>query len=274
MANDQSWDYRTPAGRGRVLAVLRREIDEIIELAQAPGHWHDPTACEGWELRDMVGHLLDATTSYLSGFDLARRGMTGDEPIGTAGMAKASDEAARSFRGVSQRELVGRLRTESDRLLLEFERLSDTEWPGLLVHDRYLGPLPAMIVAMGLLGGSLVHAWDVREGRGGPHSVAGDAADLLVPFVFLLWGATADTSSVKQPFGIGIRTFGQNGGETKVEVSPQGVRFSDGEIGDSRATLEFDPGTLVLAAYGRINGGTVRGDPDRASRFRSLFISI
>ena len=79
MANDQSWDYRMLAGRGRVLAVLRREIDEMIEFSRASAHWHDPTACEGWELRDMVGPLVDATTSYLSGFNRARRGVTGDE---------------------------------------------------------------------------------------------------------------------------------------------------------------------------------------------------
>ena len=38
--------------------------------------------------------------------------------------------------------------------------------------------------------------------------------------------------------------------------------------------LEFDPATLVLTSYGRMQGGTTQGDPGVADRFRSLFFSI
>ena len=38
--------------------------------------------------------------------------------------------------------------------------------------------------------------------------------------------------------------------------------------------LEFDPGTLVLTCYQRMNGGTSRGDPALIERFRNLFFKI
>jgi uncharacterized protein (TIGR03083 family) len=189
-------------------------------------------------------------------------------------MAKASDEAARAFRHVPRNELLTRLRDQTERLIHEFESLSDADWSGLIVPDRYMGPLPAMIIAEGLLGGYTVHGWDVRQGLGAPHAIAGNAADLLVPFVFLLWWATADTTSVDSPYAIGIRTTGQNGGDTRFDVSDDGLRFAPGDIDECRAILEFDPATLVLTAYGRINGGTVRGDQQLATSFRSLFVSI
>ena len=156
----------------------------------------------------------------------------------------------------------------------EFESMSDADWSGLIIPDRYMDPVPAMFVAAGMLGGSVVHAWDVREGIGAPHAIAGDAADLLVPFVFLLWWATADTSSVDAPYAIGIRTTGHNGGETRFDVTRDGLRFASADIETCAAILEFDPATLVLTAYNRINAGTVRGDPRAASDFRSLFVSI
>ena len=137
-----------------------------------------------------------------------------------------------------------------------------------------MGPLPAMVIVEGLLGGYTVHGWDVREGLGARHAIAGDAADLLVPFVYLLWGATADTTSVDSPYAIGVRTTGQNGGDTRFDVSDKGLQFASGDLDECDAILEFDPGTLVLTAYGRINAGTVRGDQDLASSFRSLFVSI
>ena len=275
MTGDPTWDFQNPASKDRLLGVLQREIDEMSELAAEPTRWHALTACEGWELRDMVGHLVAETEGYLSAFEIARRGGAGArEPVGVAGMAEASDAAARAFRDVPRDELLERLRDNNDRLMQEFESLSDADWSGLMVPERYFGPLPAMIVVEGILGGLTVHVWDVREGLGARHAIAGDAADLLVPFVYLLWSATADTTSVDSPYAIGIRTTGQNGGDTRFDVSDQGLRFAPGDLDECAATLEFDPGTLVLTAYGRVNAGTVRGDRQLASSFRSLFVSI
>jgi len=274
MTRDPTWDFLDPASKGRLLGVLQQEIDEMYDLAAEPARWHSPTACPGWELRDMIGHLVAETEGYLSAFDSARRGVAVEEPVGVAGMAKAADEAARAFRQVSRDDLLERARDDTDRLMHEFESLSDADWSGLMIPERYLGPLPAMIIVEGLLGGYTVHGWDVREGLGARHAIAGDAADLLVPFVYLLWGATADTTSVDSPYAVGIRTTGQNGGDTRVDVSDQGLRFAPGDIDECQAILEFDPATLVLTAYGRVNAGTVRGHRQIASNFRSLFVSI
>jgi uncharacterized protein (TIGR03083 family) len=274
MADDPTWNFQDPAGRERLLGVLRREIDEMFHLAADPTRWHTPTACPGWEIRDMIGHLLDATESFQTGFDIARRGGTAPASIGVAGMAKASDEAARAFRPVARDELLARLRAKTDQLIHEFESLSDADWTGLIIPDRYMGPLPAMIIAAGLLAGYAVHGWDVRQGFGAPHAIAGDAADLLVPFVFLLWWATADTAAVDVPYAIGIRTTGHNGGETRFDVTDKGLQFQPANIDTCAAILEFDPATLLLTAHNRINGGTVRGDPQLATNFRSLFVSI
>ena len=274
MTGDPTWDFQNPASKGRLLGVLQREMDEMSTLAAEPTRWHAPTACEGWELRDMVGHLVAETEGYLSAFDIARRGGAAKEPVGVAGMAEASDAAARALRDVPRDDLLERFRDDTSRLMHEFESLSDADWSGLMVPERYLGPLPAMIIVEGILGGLSVHVWDVREGLGARHAITGDAADLLVPFVYLLWGATADTTSVESPYAIGIRTTGQNGGDMRCDVSDQGLRFTPGDLDGCHATLEFDPGTLVLTAYGRINAGTVRGDQQLASSFRSLFVSI
>ena len=273
--DDPTWDFMNAASKERLLGVLRREIDEMSDLAADPDRWHTPTACTGWELRDMVGHLVTETEGYLSAFDIARRGAAAaKDPIGVAGMATAADEAARAFRYVPRDELLERFRDDTERLMRELESLSDGDWSGLMVPERYFGPLPAMFIIEGLLGGVAVHCWDVREGLGERHAIAGDAADLHVPFVYLLWGATADTTSVDSPYAIGIRTTGRNGGDTRFDVSDAGLRFAPGNLDECQAILEFDPATLVLTAYGRVNGGTVRGDRQLASSFRSLFVSI
>jgi hypothetical protein len=106
------------------------------------------------------------------------------------------------------------------------------------------------------------------------HALSGDAADLLVPVIFVLWSATADVGAVDRPYTVGVRTSGNNGGDMRVEVSPEGVQFAPGNIDDCPAVLEFDPATLVLTGYARMNGGTARGDQELAGKFRGLFFPI
>src|SRR5215210_5072214 len=116
MAGDPTWDCLNPASKSRLLGVLGREVDEMFALAAEPARWRVPTACAGWELRDMVGHLVAETEGYVSAFDRARRGADpAEEPVGVAGMAKAADEAARALRDVPRDELLDRLRDKTDR---------------------------------------------------------------------------------------------------------------------------------------------------------------
>ena len=62
----------------------------------------------------------------------------------------------------------------------------------------------------------------------------------------------------------------------RVTVGENGYAFE--RVADDGADLpvvfEFDPGSLVLTAYGRMNGGTAYGDQALADRYRSLFHSI
>ena len=269
-----TWDFMDPGSKQWVLNVVQGEMDNTFALASDPSAWEAPTACEGWQVRDVIGHLVDTTEGYLPAWDLARSGGTAPDPLGLQVMAATVDEGAKAFRKVPQDELLGRLRDDAQKMMREFEALSDDEWSGLMVPHKYMGPLPAMFYPMFQLVDYAVHSWDIRQGAGEPHALSGDAADLLVPIIFILWQATADTSGVKEPFSVGVRISGNNGGDTRMDVSEEGVQYAPGDIEDCAAILEFDPATLVLTGYARMNGGTVRGDQQLGGQFRSLFFSI
>jgi uncharacterized protein (TIGR03083 family) len=274
MANDPTWNFMDPASKERLLRVLRREIDATFALAAPPDRWEAPTACEGWQVRDVIGHLVDTTEGYLPAFDIARNGGTAPAPLGLRVMARVVDEHAKSLRKVPQAELLGRLRDDAARMLAIFDGLSDSDWTSLMVAHPFMGPVPSMFYAIFQLVDYTVHAWDIREGSGVPHGIDGDAADLLVPLIYVLLQSTADTTAVTEPYRVGIRTTGKNGGDTRFEVTSEGVTFAAGPIDDCAATIEFDPASLVLAGYARLNGGTVRGDHQAATAFRKVFFAI
>ena len=52
------------------------------------------------------------------------------------------------------------------------------------------------------------------------------------------------------------------------------MAYEPGSVDDLPAVIEFDAGSLVLTAFGRMNAGTVRGDATLANRFLNLFFRI
>jgi hypothetical protein len=52
------------------------------------------------------------------------------------------------------------------------------------------------------------------------------------------------------------------------------MTYGQKDISDLPAVIEFDPGSFVLTAFGRFNGGTVRGNKALADRFLGMFFRI
>jgi hypothetical protein len=143
-----------------------------------------------------------------------------------------------------------------------------------MVTHPYMGPVPAFFYAAGQLMDFGVHSWDIRQGTGRAHGLSGDAADLLVPFMFALWQGTVKADRDPTPFQIGIRVSGRNAGDYRVTVDENGMAYEPGDLGDLPTVIEFDAGSFVLTTFGRSNAGTVRGDQDVADRYLNLFFRI
>jgi uncharacterized protein (TIGR03083 family) len=269
------WNAMTYEGKDTILRVVRREADEMFTLAEQPGAWNAPTACESWQVKDVIGHVVDTTEGYFQAFDTARSGAEAPPPYGLAGMHERAGQSAQAIgTQLSQQEMMARARTDLSKMMGILEPLTADEWSGLIVPHFYMGPVPAFIYAAGQLMDYGVHTWDIRQGSGRAHALPADTADLLVPFMFIIWQSTISPDADLSPFTIGIRVSGRNAGDFRVSISDQGMSYEPGAIEDLPATLEFDPGSMVLTAFGRVNGGTAIGDTALADRFLNLFFRI
>ena len=268
-----SWNAMTYAGKDTLLAVVRKEAEQFFALVDNEDAWEAPTGAGHWQVRDIVGHLIDTTEAYFVAFDIARAHGEAPAAYGLPGMAGRVDAQATAFRSHPRAELVERLRGDFDKMMEIFDALTEDDWTGLLVSHFYMGPLPTFFYPAFQLMDYGVHSWDVRQGTGRAHGLSGDAADLLVPFMFVLWKYT--TAGDPQPCEIGVRiTSGQNAGDTRVSVGADGMAYEAGEVSDAATVLEFDPGSFVLTAFGRSNSGTIRGDRATADRYLNLFFRI
>jgi uncharacterized protein (TIGR03083 family) len=264
----------TYEGKDTIMGVVRHEAERFFALADRPEAWDAPTACENWSTADIVGHIVDTTEGYFRAFDAARGTGEVPPPHGLPAMSEKANEGATAFRGVPQAEMMERLRSDFHKMQEILEPIGPDDWTGFMVTHPYMGPVPAFFYAAGQLMDYGVHSWDIRQTSGQAHGLSGDTADLLVPFMFAIWQGTASTESVTEPFTMGIRVSGRNGGDYRVSVSDQGLTYEQGEIESLPSYIEFDAASLVLTAFGRSNSGTVRGDMDLGERYLNLFFSI
>ncbi len=266
------WNATGYAAKDNLLRVVRREADALFELAEGSDDWSAPTACTEWQVRDIVGHLIDVTEGYFTAFDLARSGATHPDALGLKVMQQRLDEGAKEHRELTKGGALDRLRSDFAKMMDICEALGPDEWGGLIVPHKYMGPLPAFFYPAFQLMDYGVHGWDIRQGSGKAHGLGGDTADLLTPFMFIVWQATAQPPA--DSFAVGVRVSGRNGGDYLVNITPDGLSYAAEDISGLSAVIEFDPGSLVLTAFGRINAGTIRGDRAVAERFLNSFFRI
>jgi uncharacterized protein (TIGR03083 family) len=269
------WDATSFQGKETILRVVREEANRLFALAEPTEAWKAPTACVGWTTADVVGHIVDTTEGYFAAFDAARGAGQASDPYGLPGMGARVNEQAAAFRNIPQAELMERLRTDFERMMSILDALGPDEWTGLMVPHFYMGTLPAYFFAAGQLMDYTVHSWDIRQGSGRAHGLSGDAADLLVPFMFVLWQSTMRSDVDRsEPIELGIRVTGRNAGEFRILVNEEGMIYKQASLDGVPTVIDFDAGSLVLTTFGRANSGTIRGDMAIADRYLNMFFRI
>jgi uncharacterized protein (TIGR03083 family) len=270
-----AWNFMSYESKANLLDAVRRESDGMFALAQTPGIWTAPTGAGQWEVRDVFGHLIDTTETYFVGLDATRGAADPPGPVPLRKMSVHVDQGARQFRLMDQDAVLERLRAALDKMLGVTESVTEEQWGQFLVPHKYMGPLPFFFYPVFQLVDYSVHSWDIRQGTGKAHALESRSADLLVPLCFVLWSATPNVAPDTEPMELGIRiTSGANAGTTRVAVGANGCSTAPGPIDDLPCTIDFDPASFVLTAYGRINAGTAHGDMQLAHRFLGGFFRI
>ncbi len=270
-----SMDY---SGKQAVLDVIRRESADFFSLVDDPKNWNVQTRCTEWEVRDLVGHMIDVTEGYLTRWDKAR--MKEDATsVGLLVMAHDLNEKAQSFRDLPREEAISRLKSDYARMMDIFEKLTPDEWGSFTVTHPFMGPLPTLFYPAFHVMDYGVHTWDIRYGLGEKTRKLDErTAGVLVPYMLMaLLPSTVDAKSasgVEVQYGIEIS--GEWGGkwratvkDCKFEAKPETDDFKG-----CNSIFSFDPSDFVLTAFQRFPGGAARGDYQDINKVRNLFFTI
>src|SRR5262245_57531212 len=94
-------------GKSTVMKVLRQDQQEFFALVDDPANWNLQTRCPEWEVRDVVGHMIDVTEGYLSRWEAARKGEA-PGALGLQIMGESLNDHAREFRALTRDEALAR----------------------------------------------------------------------------------------------------------------------------------------------------------------------
>ncbi len=270
-----SMDY---SGKDTVLDVVRTESARFFKIVDDPKNWNVQTRCTEWEVRDMVGHMLDVTEGYLRRWEKARKG----EPIDTAGllvMADSLNKGAQSFRSLPREVAINRLKADYNEMMSIFQALTPEEWGGFNVTHPYMGSLPTLFYTAFHVMDYGVHTWDMNWGLGQKDAKLDErTAGVLVPYMLLaLLPSTVDQEAAKSvDITVGVIVDGEWGGKWLVRVK-DGKFASEAadNLDAAQATLHFlHPSDFVLTAFQRFPGGEASGDAKVIEQFRNLFFRI
>ena len=270
-----SMDY---SGKDTVLDVIRTESMEFFKIVDDPKNWNVQTRCTEWEVRDMVGHMIDVTEGYLSRWDSARK----QEPRDTVSLLMMShdlNEHAQALRSLPREEAINRLKADYGKMMDTFEKLTPEEWGNFLITHPFMGQLPTFFYPAFHVMDYGVHTWDMRWGLGEKNRKLDErTAGVLVPF--MLYALLPSTVDAKSAEGVdvvfGIEVSGEWGGKWRATVKDGKfeAKPEEGNFEGCQAVFSFDPSDFVLTSFQRFPGGTTRGDQEAIDKVRHLFFRI
>ncbi len=261
-----------------MLDVIRTERAKFYDIIDDPKNWEVQTRCTEWQVRDIVGHMIDVTEGYLDRWQMARD----NRPANSRGllvMAQALDENAKTFRRLPREQAIARLKQDSDKMMAIFDALTAEEWSHFLVTHPYMGPLPTFFYPAFHVMDYGVHTWDMRWGLGEKDAQLDErTAGVLVPYMLgALLPSTVDQESAQGADGeYGIIVDGEWGGQWRARVKNGAFTAEPADnLEGVQATIHFkNASDFVLTAFQRFAGGEASGDPKAIQQFRNLFFRI
>ena len=261
-------------GKDTVMTVMRRDRDNFTRLVSDPKNWNVDTRCTGWQVRDLVGHMIDVMEGYFKNWEAAEAGKEGTA-LGLPVMGETLNDHALEFRKLSREEALERFKKDAMKLDGILDGLKPEQWTGFMVYHPFGGPVPAGFYGTFQIMDYGVHPYDIEYGLGNKlATIPEDSAGLILPYAFIFWQLTVDQKVAEgKAFTYGIQVDGPWGGKWRATVA-DGKWSAAPETGNFEgcdALIHFNGAAdAVLTFFQRFPGGSASGDEEVINTIRRL----
>ena len=242
------------------LNVLQAEVERLTHYLTTlpPDAWHRPSACERWQVADVVAHLT------AGGHFVARsmaRGLQGEvgPPAGSPALSAHNEDTHRER--MAQSALVRRAQL-GDQLFAAFiasneavhqqlAALAPQAWETLCYHPARL--MPVRLLVEHRITEMAMHGWDIRAPSDPSTHLAPESFPAFFPIIIerVVTRAFRPDARRSRPIGYRFVVTGPLTTTTDIVLSPEGahvVPIGQAEV-DVRFRCEAEPYILVM--FGR-----------------------
>jgi|TARA_B100001971_G_scaffold15747_1_gene12333 uncharacterized protein (TIGR03083 family) len=273
----------SPEQRIELVKSESRRIQQYLGVLSAEDMAR-PSACDAWEVGDVVAHLTAAVDLYEAAIS---KGITGDsnppEGLSAAGVSSLMTRLEENTqRVINLRQDMG------DQLLTAFskrcedltqllESLADTDWQKLCYHPGKVIPVATYVDLR--LAELAIHEWDIRSKLDVSTELSALCLPAVMDFISAFVVGTMFRPGIGQTETIRFRfeLTGTVPSSHDIVVENRNVHMESAREATPNVTFRCDTETFVLVAYGRISLNkaesegrlTVKGDRELASLFSS-----
>ena len=275
-----------PEGRVKIGIAESERLKEYLGSLSAEA-WNRPSACDRWEMRDVVAHLAWVAESYterihqsLQGDSSTPEGQPAPGPVSAASLAEGNAQ-----RAISRRESVG------DQVLSDFIKANDqlnqlmaTLGPQDWDRPHYyasLGTEPMRYRPDLWISELSMHGWDIRSGLEPEAHLSDESLPVFMDMVPAQLERFIFRPGPRLPAPIRYLWELTGSGASDSDIVVEGDKASMGPAGTGQADVTFrcDTETFVLIAFGRLtidtaiaaNSLTIQGEDRLAREFQRWF---
>lgn len=276
----------SPEDRVKVAIAESERLKQYLSTLP-PEAWSKPSACDRWEVRDVVAHLAWIAQAYAERIYQTLRGESSPpegQPAPGSGIA-ASFSEGNAQRAISRRERLG------DYVLSDFNKTTDQ----LNQMLASLGPQdwdkPHYYVSLGMapmrfrpdlwISELAMHGWDIRSRLEPEAHLSDESLSVLMDMVPGQLTRFIFSPGPRLPAPVRYRFELTGAGASNSDIVVEGDKAGMEPAGTGKADVTFrcDTETFILKAFGRLSTDTavvadrltIQGDHRLALEFQRWF---
>lgn len=276
----------SPEERVKIAAAEADRLKKYLRSLSTEA-WSKPSACDRWEVRDVVAHLAAVAAFYIQGIhesleiDLS----AWDEKSAPGPVSATSHADGNAQRAISRRESLGDqvlsdFVGKNDELMELMSNLNSEDWDRPHYYAS-LGTIPMRYRPDLWISELAGHDWDIRSRLEPEAHLSDESLPVLVDVVVGQLTIFFFNPRPKLPAPIRFRWELTGAGAKNVDIVVEGDSVSVNDAGTMQADVTFgcDTETYFFIAYGRLTVGkaasegrlAVQGDDRLVLEFERSF---
>jgi len=225
-----------------------------------PEAWRTPSACDRWEVRDVVAHLVLGAEIYAESISRGLRGdasaPAGRPPVGAFTAASFSEPMAQTT--LSRRESLGdqllsTFNATNDQLNFLHAGLGPQDWEKPCYHGAAALVAPVRTFLDLRLFELALHGWDIRSRLEPDAHLSDESLPVLMGLIpqfigWIFWSGAKLPSPIRYRFHL----TGPGASTSDIVVEGDTVRMEPTGADTAHVTFRCDTETFVLFMLGRL----------------------